>query len=529
VSSHIRQDLLGAVRTKQCVLFVGAGLSRPAGLLSAWELGKKLAEQIGYPRPNDPLRKVAQRYRWIRGKSALVQFLVGEIRDRNPKPTQAHQIIARLAKGGYFKQIFTTNYDCLIEDALKEVDCPRHVSKTDKQLGLAGNRVHVIKLHGCIEDDETLVITEDQYRDFFHKRPTLSKILGACLAQNPFLFLGYGLEDPDFDQVYHEIARSLGDLQRRSYAIQLKPKDWDEGDWERFHVDVWKAREIEVILRDATDFLGELEQHLGLYPLVSPVPYELSSGLADYRPEFDLFRQIVGQGKEGERILILCSSSGQNKSNLLREMESWCTHMSVSHALVDLREESGFWHTYQNLSSLFEYVSERIKSQFGDGCLASFIRTRDYCKDAAKEYSVGLRRKPEREREELLELRRFKDIEWISGSLITDLRALSHRRGMPFVLLINAIRELPEWTEGKREREAIRGWLYRYVLNGIRQRVPGHDFVVVIADIADEPEFDFGESEAEGNEWKGVVLHTSECSLSFRGNGREDDNAGRYG
>jgi hypothetical protein len=327
--------------------------------------------------------------------------------------------------------------------------------------------------------------------------------------------LGYGLEDPNFDQVYHEITRSLGDLQRPSYAVQLKPGGWDNGDWQRFHVNVWKARNIEVILCDATKFLSELERRLGLYPLVSPAPYELSSELANYRHEFDLFKKIVGQERENERILILCGPSSQDKSNLLKEMQSWCTYMGVPHVLVDLREESELWKSYRTLFDLFEYVGEQIKDQFGYGCLPSFSRTRDRCKDAAEEYlsSSEFLRKSERERLEEIERRKLENTERTSGSLVTDFRALSHRRGMPFVLLINAMVKKPsEWIENERQREAIRGWLYRYVLSGIRQRIPGHDFVVVIADIADEPEFDFGDPGEEGNEWKDVVLHATGCS-----------------
>ena len=81
------------------------------------------------------------------------------------KPTKAHRNIAKLVKQGYVKVIITTNFDRLIENALKDeglepvvISNPSHVESTPP---LIHNKVTVIKVNGDYLDTQFLNIKSE--------------------------------------------------------------------------------------------------------------------------------------------------------------------------------------------------------------------------------------------------------------------------------------------------------------------------------------------------------------------------------
>lgn len=166
----------------------------------------------------------------------------------------------------------TTNFDRLLEGALDAAGCDYYVTKRDTDISAAGDRLHLIKLHGDALDNETLVITDADNRDYYHKHPVMRNLLGGLFVEKTLIFLGYSLDDPSFDQVYHDITRALGDFQRLSYAVQLQPSDFSDEDWNKFHVAPWRQRQVNVVTASASDFLAELAAGLGQAQLAGQLP-----------------------------------------------------------------------------------------------------------------------------------------------------------------------------------------------------------------------------------------------------------------
>jgi hypothetical protein len=255
-------ELLDRFQSRGCVLFVGAGVSTESGLPSGRQFKDMLIDKTSYPRREVPLRKVAQAFEDSIDRPSLIELITGQFGKKVQSPGQSYGLIAQLAKQGYFTHIVTTNYDSMLEDVLTSCDCEFHLSKRDTDVSSAGSKIHLIKLHGSVNDIETIVISEEDYRDFFRKRPVLGNLLGLLLAEKTFVFLGYSLEDPDFDQIYHDITSTLGDFQRLSYAVQRKPDDFSDEQWNKFHVGPWTRRKIRIITASVGDFLAELQSKL---------------------------------------------------------------------------------------------------------------------------------------------------------------------------------------------------------------------------------------------------------------------------
>jgi len=155
-------------------MLLGSGVSRAAGIPTGWEIVLDLLRQIapngaamapveleawyrqeygGEPDYSDLLEKVAQtaheRREWLR---AYFEPNETERSEALKAPTAAHRAIARLAVRGYVRVIVTTNFDQLLETALRDEGvAPAIISTTDMVKGampLQFERVTIVKVHG---------------------------------------------------------------------------------------------------------------------------------------------------------------------------------------------------------------------------------------------------------------------------------------------------------------------------------------------------------------------------------------------
>ena len=161
---------------------LGSGLSRSAEIPTGWEitldLVRRVAEAQGVPEQSD----WAKWYRERTGQEPNYSVLLEEIaispderrailhryiepdeqdREEGRKtPTKAHHAIAHLVRAGYLRVIVTTNFDRLMENALREQGIePTVIASADALAGaepLTHSRCYVLKLHGDYKDARIL-------------------------------------------------------------------------------------------------------------------------------------------------------------------------------------------------------------------------------------------------------------------------------------------------------------------------------------------------------------------------------------
>ncbi|MEO7908321.1 MAG: toll/interleukin-1 receptor domain-containing protein, partial [Roseiflexaceae bacterium] len=234
---NIPDELVAAIASGNAVLFVGAGLSVGAGLPSWKQLIDPLAERLSLPdNQRGDLLKIAQFYETQRGRHALISYIKEQIDATNSAPTENHRRLTQLG----IRTWLTTNFDDLLEQTLRNAG--ERVTKVvrDYDLPYAGaERLTLIKLHGDSAQPETIVITGQDYNTYARRFPRVKEKLSGLLVDKTFLFIGYSISDPDFNQLLDDVAFDLQQHQRMAYAVLF--------DVNAFILDDLRARSIQVL------------------------------------------------------------------------------------------------------------------------------------------------------------------------------------------------------------------------------------------------------------------------------------------
>jgi hypothetical protein len=296
------QPLEEAILAGECVLFIGAGLSRGAGLPDWSELVAHLADGLGIkPRQRLDYLDLAQWYLERFGRETLCRLVRDTYGHANRLPTLAHYLLMSLP----VRYVITTNYDELLERALTAVKRypVKVVHQEDVTLTGRGGGVLVVKLHGDVSHPEHIILSRDDFDEFFERRPAMTLLLEGLLLNQTFFFLGYGLRDPNFRQIYGRIARMLKNAHRRAYAATFEASG-DTGEylrkqWKQKRMDLL-AIEGETLAEQEQEFLRFLDRLGDQVALESPRLFlapdvEPPSALASLR---DLLVQRVGSELE---------------------------------------------------------------------------------------------------------------------------------------------------------------------------------------------------------------------------------------
>jgi hypothetical protein len=338
-------ELLDSIRGRRCVLFVGAGLSRGAGLPD-WggllsELAKGLELPIGsLPRDTngqislDLCLDLAQWYAEKLGREKLdrhVHQRFGRTAEAHPcvRPTLAHYLLLSMP----FRLFLTTNYDDLLERTLTALRHDPEVICTPESVVHTGQteQPSVVKLHGDATRRTPIVLTRDDFDRFFRDHPVTVALLQGLLLNHTFLFVGYDLRDPNTRQLYSGVAHLLHTSGTRAYSVVVRGGDvtdeFYERQWSRQGLLTLRMPEpdrinnsllfFDWLARQTCDWQTFLHPDLGSHHL----PAEMA-GLATIR---DLLRRVGGELNAFLGFTSVTGSAGQTR--LLAEVLELITRL----------------------------------------------------------------------------------------------------------------------------------------------------------------------------------------------------------
>ena len=276
------QDLYDAIERRQCVLFLGAGIHYPPpeeseykyqedqrpplGSCFSRQLADECAAEVEEESKSDGLdltglneqekarrtireekrekkrrflrenRDNLQRTSWYYDVHRSRKRLVTQITDAVDTGKEPSPVVRALAEMD-FPIVITTNYDRLFEKALRSFDKEpviRIYDPTDHQRtrdfrGLPKpNEPWLFKMHGCVSNPASIVITDEDYIRFvmrmgdsedFHPVPLKIRVQ---FKEWPTLFVGYSLLDYNLRLLFRILRRRV-DPSERPATFSLDP------------------------------------------------------------------------------------------------------------------------------------------------------------------------------------------------------------------------------------------------------------------------------------------------------------------
>jgi SIR2-like domain len=194
-------------------LLLGSGVSRAAEIPTGWEITLDLVRRVAALEGVTDQVNWASWYKDAHGKepgySDLLDQLAATADERRSilhsyiepneddsavgkkMPTKAHRAIARLVQAGYVRVIFTTNFDRLTENALRDVGVePTVIASEDALKGavpLIHSRCYVVRLHGDYLDTRTLN-TETELSTY---SATMNSLLDRIIDEHGLIICGW--------------------------------------------------------------------------------------------------------------------------------------------------------------------------------------------------------------------------------------------------------------------------------------------------------------------------------------------------
>lgn len=238
------KDYVAAAIEDDAAVFVGAGLSQSAGFVDWKGLLSEFADELGLDLDIETdLVAVAQYHLNHEGRirTRLNQKIVDEFA-RTATPGEAHTGLASLP----LKTFWTSNYDSLIEDALRANGRNPAVRHTKSSLTTRrkGTDVEVVKLHGDTDDPDNVIITKDDYERYATEHPDLLTRLKNDLLTKSFLFIGFSFSDPNLELVFGQLRQWVKDSPRTHYAVFREPPrdEYRRPKQYKYELNRWKLR-----------------------------------------------------------------------------------------------------------------------------------------------------------------------------------------------------------------------------------------------------------------------------------------------
>lgn len=201
-------------------IFFGSGISLAAGIPD-WTT---LLRQVGVdpevekdPNATGDLLTLAELAAHAVGADPL-QSNIRRALSKVREPTTAHILLAAL----HLPLYLTTNYDCLLENALREtlgvearvitndLNVREHLGESAREWdeALCGPDAAgvVIKLHGSVaREGEHMILTRSDYRRHYRSNPLMLKLVRHVLGTRHTLFLGFSHRDPEVARIIEDV------------------------------------------------------------------------------------------------------------------------------------------------------------------------------------------------------------------------------------------------------------------------------------------------------------------------------------
>ena len=294
------------IQNYTAAMFIGAGFSMNAGCVDWKSLLSGIAEDLGLDieKETDLVSLAQYNYNENGQNRGVINHALFEEFTKEKDLDENHRILARLP----ISTFWTTNYDSLIEEALRDARKTVDVKHCNSQLSLTvpHRDAIVYKMHGDKSNPNEAILIKDDYEQYYQKHAQFITSLSGDLISKTFLFIGFSFSDPNLDYILSRIRIDYKENNRQHYAIMrnVSKNDYEsEADYdyakrkqELFMGDL-KRYSIKPLMIDdyseITDILKEINRRLNHNNVfVSGSAYEYSEYSEDEKAATDFIQSL---------------------------------------------------------------------------------------------------------------------------------------------------------------------------------------------------------------------------------------------
>lgn len=218
-------DLKRAIKDKNVILFVGAGISATLELPTWSDLIAKMGQDLGYDaelfRQYGDNLILAEYYALTKGRIGELRSWMDEnwkISKEKIKKSIIYETIVKLD----FPLIYTTNYDHCLERAYDVYNKKyKRIIDVDDLVNIDPSTTQIVKFHGDTISDDSIVLTESSYFQRLSFESPLDIKLRSDILGKTVLFVGYSLSDINIRLLIYKI-----DQMWKNSNISKRPKSY---------------------------------------------------------------------------------------------------------------------------------------------------------------------------------------------------------------------------------------------------------------------------------------------------------------
>ncbi len=214
--SKYADALRKAQADNRLVIFAGSGISANSGLPTWGKLIRQFAQTLPHKKcincelkgtncaeadnticslANEEFLKIPQYWFNTYGKKKYEQFIKNAFK-KSKEASSLHRLIFSIEP----RHIITTNFDNLLEDTKHKNRHYYSVVIKDNDFLKAQTKSYILKIHGDIEDPQSIVLKEEDFLNYNHQHIMLETYLKSLLIDHTFIFIGYSLNDYNVKQ-----------------------------------------------------------------------------------------------------------------------------------------------------------------------------------------------------------------------------------------------------------------------------------------------------------------------------------------
>ncbi len=204
------QEIAERMIQGRAVVMVGSGFSKNAKndrytekkFLDWYQLGDVFYRKLYGVMPGDEehpcyyhdVLKLAGKVQQCFGRTALDKLLLDSLPDEEYEPSELHETLLKLN----WTDIFTTNYDTLLERTRARVFNKRYQVVLSKEDLVYSRCPRIIKLHGSFPSTRPFILTEEDYRKYPQDFAVFVNTVRQALIENVMCMIGFSGDDPNF-------------------------------------------------------------------------------------------------------------------------------------------------------------------------------------------------------------------------------------------------------------------------------------------------------------------------------------------